>query len=99
MVIKEGAEVGLGIGMGRPELLVLLGLAFLVAGFLVVLLALLKALSLSEQNSQRAVGLILIGPFPILVAGRSSKLVLAILLIPLAILLAILLSYWAVSWP
>ena len=86
--------------MEAPELLVLLGTLLLVAGSLIALLALIKALSSGGwQGSRRAVGVVLIGPFPIIVGGGSAKLVLAIVLAALAAFLVAVLVFWAVGWP
>jgi len=87
------------MGVEGPELLILLGFVLLVIGSLVAFLALLKAFYSGERAPQRAVGLVLIGPFPVFVAGRSAKLVLAIVLVSLAIILAALLFSWAVASP
>jgi len=73
------------------ELLSLLGLALLITGSLVLLFALLRAFLApsGEQAPQRAVGIVFIGPFPIIVGGRSAKLVLALSIASLVSFLAL----------
>jgi len=100
MVIKELGNHVLGVHVEGPELLVFLGILLLLIGSLTIFLALLKAFLIShgERNSQRAVGIIFIGPFPIIVGGRSVKLVFALLIISLVIFLVILFLSGVMAW-
>ena len=69
--------------MGLPELLFLAGLVLVFAGILVLVLASSYAL-LRQPGRGEGMGLVLIGPIPVLVAGRTTRLLLA-----LAILMAL----------
>ena len=66
--------------MWLSDLLWLTGLVLVFLGILVMVLAFLKASSSYLAGQGGASGLILIGPIPIVLAGRTTKLVMAVLL-------------------
>ena len=70
--------------MQLPDLLWLAGFVLVFLGILVMILAFLKASSSYLAGQGWASGLVLIGPIPIVLAGRTTKLVMAVLLASLA---------------
>ncbi len=70
--------------MQLPDLLWLAGFVLVFLGILVMILAFLKASSSYLAGQGSASGLVLIGPIPIVLAGRTTKLVMAVLLASLA---------------
>ncbi len=85
--------------MSFPELLALAGFILVLLGVAVIFLAAIKAMARPEGR-ETAMGLILLGPIPVLVKGKWAKaftiLTAAVVLAFLAVLLILALE---VTWP
>ena len=78
--------------MGLPEILFLVGVALTLAGVLVVFLVITRwALSLPPGQG-RSVGVVFLGPIPLVFTGRSVRLALALVAILVFTLLGLFLA-------
>ena len=78
--------------MGLPEVLFLAGVALTLAGVLVVFIVIARwALSLPSGQG-RSVGVVLLGPVPLVLTGRSVRLALALVAILVFTLLGLFLA-------
>ena len=86
-------------GMGLPELLFLIGLILFFTGLLAIILAFSLAF-LGHAGKGEGAGLVLVGPMPVLIAGRTTRLLLAVVFLMALVVFVImaLILLMGVGW-